>query len=277
MTQAPNYIEVFGRKMTYREMHDDPRRTAAISLGGMISRIDKGMRPEEAMRRPAKAQLVEAWGERRTVREWFESERFTGGVCLESLHVRLGRGMAPELAITSPPMDAELLDAFGFRLSLHRWLCHPLFTAGISAQGLRQRIRSGMDPEKALTTPARGGRVPDHLAAFGLSLTLSEWVQHPLFAAGITRSQIRVRVRGGMSPEEALTRPPRDPATHDAFGLSLTVSQWAQHPRFTAGITRGALQLRLNAGMDPEEALTRPSRTGRPGRTPPRTGDDPCP
>ena len=97
---------------------------------------------------------------------------------------------------------------------------------------------------------SRHGRVPATLTIDGETHTIAEWAHR----AGLYHSTLSMRLARGMSPKEAITRPPRPRnTTITAFGETLTVQEWGQRQ----GISPTLIMSRIGRGMSPEEALTK--------------------
>ena len=98
--------------------------------------------------------------------------------------------------------------------------------------------------------------------AFGERKSVAEWARDPRCV--VSERTLRARLRRGARGEEAITKAPFAPATvrqakgelWTAFGRSLTVRQWTEDPR--CNMKPRALRARLESGMDPETAITKP-------------------
>lgn len=100
----------------------------------------------------------------------------------------------------------------------------------------------------------------------GKTLTLSQWARLVGAAPGALLSRID---RSGMTVEEALSTPFGNPVetrrrNNDFLkitwrGETLTCWQWSER----TGILRNTIAYRINAGWDPERALTTPSRQAK--------------
>jgi hypothetical protein len=112
--------------------------------------------------------LVTAFDETKGLTEWSRDPRCAVSARLFAQRLRAGR--RPEEALTDPPLvlkrpaGRHLITAFGETKSLARWQRDP--RCKVRSFGLRNRLAQGMDPERAITTPAwetserrgRGGR-----------------------------------------------------------------------------------------------------------------------
>ena len=121
----------------------------------------------------------------------------------------------------------------------------------------------------------------DGLTAFGEWRTLAAWARDPRCSVG--QHMIRMRLKAGMAPEEAITRGNRHAAALararaegrpegavkpgfarfvTAFGETKTLREWTQDPR--CPISHGCLSKRLDEGMTPEAAMAKTESRGRP-------------
>jgi|GEM_PF-4346205 len=97
------------------------------------------------------------------------------------------------------------LNAFGERKSLSEWAADS--RCSISLRELTSRIKKGMPPEEAITTPTdlRTARVATTVAAFGEEKTIGEWARDERAAVG--HLTIRARLDLGWEPEVAIVTP----------------------------------------------------------------------
>lgn len=91
-------IEAWGEVKNIAGWARDPR--CKVSRTALGRRLDRGMKPEEAISAYTIDQKVTAWGEVKTVREWSDDPRCQ--VSYTGLLRRLLRNIDPEVAISSP-------------------------------------------------------------------------------------------------------------------------------------------------------------------------------
>ncbi|MBK7876299.1 MAG: hypothetical protein IPJ77_11170 [Planctomycetes bacterium] len=97
--------------------------------------------------------------------------------------------------------------AFGETKGPQAWTRDPRCT--VSMAGLVDRLKRGMPPEEAITfpNPLEGGVAPGRdITAFGMTQTVAAWARDQRARVSVTT--IGVRLRRGMSPEDAITRKP---------------------------------------------------------------------
>jgi len=130
----------------------------------------------------------------------------------------------------------------------------------VAREALAKRLDRGVDPETAITSPPT---FPERAyTAFGERKLIGDWPKDPRCV--VSRETLRLRLRAGEPPEQALTRPaesaggyaPRDSRTWSAFGELKTIAQWAGDPR--CKVEGKTLARRLAGGVDPEKAITSP-------------------
>lgn len=132
---------------------------AAVKKGE--SKAIKSMSAKKATKngrgRPPK--LIKAFGTEKSLQDWVRDRRCK--VTPATLRARLRAGMTPEEAITSPPYQAPgnrnaiQVTAFGETKNIRRWAQDK--RCKVSYYTLVQRIRTGMDPEMAITAPVTQG------------------------------------------------------------------------------------------------------------------------
>jgi excisionase family DNA binding protein len=101
------------------------------------------------------------------------------------------------------------------------------------------------------------GRTPRLLVAFGETKTLAEWSRDPRCRVHVVT--LYKRLDNGIPAEEALTQPSTGstaPKRITAFGETKSVRRWSKDPR--CAVNYSTLMVRLNAGIDPEVAITTP-------------------
>jgi hypothetical protein len=151
----------------------------------------------------------------------------------------------------------RLLTAFGETKCLRDWSIDP--RCQVRHAGLLKRIQKGMDAETAITNPPE-----------------KDWRKDPsertCLKCGLTKSRDKFYLRSrpiGQRYEDLcnecfrkINAPPQKVTEHHAlitaFGESKLQSEWARDPRCKVKQTN--LSKRLARGMDPEEAMTKPSR-----------------
>ncbi|MEW6743541.1 MAG: helix-turn-helix domain-containing protein [Planctomycetota bacterium] len=101
------------------------------------------------------------------------------------------------------------------------------------------------------------------ITAFGETKGPTEWGRDP--RCQVSSDSLIIRLRSGMDPEAALTRPPRTPGKRrkpirwlTAFGLTKPLVDWAKS-RYCK-VTLASLVERLQRGVPPEDALSKPPR-----------------
>lgn len=133
----------------------------------------------------------------------------------------------------------------------------------VSTPTVYARIASGMEPIEALLTP-REGRGAPRCSVFinGEARTIAEWLHH----FGISESRYKSRRAAGWDMISAITYPDRTIKRHTAFGQSLTLKEWSEHPFCV--VSFGTLRQRINREKVPiEKALTTPRQKGKMLRT----------
>ena len=102
------------------------------------------------------------------------------------------------------------------------------------------------------TAWAKGEGIGRRVAAFGETKTVAEWAADA--RARVGAEAILARLDGGMSPEEAIGRPPERPqGKHGlilAFGERKSLRDWADDHR--AATSMQNIRVRLQAGWRPE-------------------------
>lgn len=203
---------------------------------------------------------VTAFGVTKTVAEWAEDSR--AGVWAEAILHRLDAGLTPEQAIATPVAKLEdgppKIFAFGERKTLREWADD--YRAQTSYDNLRERLKAGWSPEEAIATPARA-RVLRRIEAFGETKSSVAWAADERAAA--PDWTIRARIDAGWDAEEAITTPPLEgrPRLVTAFGETKDARAWERDPRCEVGYDD--LWARIQRGLSPETAITRPNRFTR--------------
>lgn len=107
-----------------------------------------------------------------------------------------------------PKQPWVLITAFGVTKGLTAWTRDR--RCQVTAPTLRDRLRGGMHPEDALSTPpqnaGKSGQGTRLLTAFGETKTLVQWLEDP--RCRISATGLELRIRRGMPVEAALTTPP---------------------------------------------------------------------
>jgi hypothetical protein len=141
-------------------------------------------------------------------------------------------------------------EAFGEQKTLVEWAQDPRTIVPLDT--LRNRLKMGWEPELAMTRPIdmranqrlRKGR---KFTAFGLTMGLSFWAEHPLCRCSYS-TLVAIDIEGGRNLEER--------RYIQMFGEKKTKAEWLRDPRRVA--TRDAFLERLYKGWDPEEAFLTP-------------------
>ncbi len=219
----------------------------------------------------------QAFGETKLLTEWAKDPRCRIqyatlvqrvrkiGVRTRSL-VYGDHGADLEAILSGPQRPGEerlrMVTAFGETKMSSEWAKDPRCTVSLTA--ICQRLDRGMDPEVAISAPISYIVVQE---AFGEFKTISDWALDPRCVVG--RSCLGRRLNNGEPLEEAMTRPSRQstpirhipsrPAGYSAFGQFKTLEAWADDPRCVVTFT--TLRYRLDAGFDPEVAITQPPKT----------------
>jgi hypothetical protein len=121
-----------------------------------VTKREASRRVRKPSRTRAPYVLVTAFGETKGLTEWSRDPRCAVSSSLLAQRLRAGR--RPEDALTDPPLISKrpagthFLTAFGETKSLARWLRDQ--RCKVRAFGLRYRLAQGMDPERAIATPA---------------------------------------------------------------------------------------------------------------------------
>lgn len=272
--QATTKIEAFGECKTLADWARDPR--CRVTYAAVKSRLQKGWAPERALSAPARDDArLEAFGERKTIREWASDPRCV--VTEGGLTHRLRLGEPIETALTRPrgafevprARRGERLLAFGELKTAVQWARDPRCIP--NREALNARLRRGMDPQQAITTPVRWSL--GLYEAFGESKTLADWARDPRAAAAFATLEARIDL--GWDFVDALVTPPKrsgkqgappgksaPPARHapsgtqetvEAFGEHKTLREWAADKRCRANYR--LLRDRLLKGWPVERAL----------------------
>lgn len=148
------------RKKTARTSTNAARakKAAARATAKTAAKAATAKKPSKNGRgRPPK--MIKAFGTEKSLRDWAQDRRCK--VTVATLRARLRAGMSPEEAISSPPYQAPgnrnsiLVTAFGESKNIRRWSQDK--RCKVSYYTLVQRIRTGMDPEMAITAPVTKG------------------------------------------------------------------------------------------------------------------------
>lgn len=245
-----------------REWLADPR--CVVRKAQVVQwRIRQGATFEEAISTSAwNEKLYEAFGELKTLPEWGRDPRCK--IKFGTLYYRIKKGGDLEEMLSGPlytgPKQNPLLTAFGESKRIVQWAEDPRCT--VSVQGLYKRLQRGIEPEKAIS----GDRYDrETFEAFGEEKSISEWSRDPRCV--VSFSALWCRMEEGEVGEDALTRPPHLPRPfgtrkgirYYAFGLYLTISEWAEEPRCV--VSADVLRRRLEAGMEEEQAITMPKQS----------------
>ncbi|MBX7132742.1 MAG: hypothetical protein K1X67_08715 [Fimbriimonadaceae bacterium] len=281
-------ITAWGKTRTVARWAQDPRATGDAKT--ILKRYQSGLHPESAIGfqegdhliLPNGLKGITAWGKTKPVSEWARDPVCT--VTATTVRHRLKSGWAPENAIATPsrvcgprrPKSAprkpcKTATAFGETKILSEWFKDERCKA--SRYALLGRIASGWDHELAITTPnltdfvrqrTTGGTV-HALSAFGETKTLADWSRDE--RCEVSATTIGVRLREGLSPEEAITNPSKASqgykdkvvGKHDrffitAFGETKDIRHWIHDKR--CKVAMHTLRKRLSQGQDPEFAMT---------------------
>jgi hypothetical protein len=173
--EAPVLREALAKlKVAVQQSDADACKEAEDGLLDLFTRIEKKPAAKASAEAAAKAaatkkpskngrgrppKMIKAFGTEKSLRDWAQDWRCK--VTVATLRARLRAGMAPEEAISSPPYQAPgnrnsiLVTAFGESKSIRRWSQDK--RCKVSYYTLVQRIRTGMDPEMAITAPVTKG------------------------------------------------------------------------------------------------------------------------
>jgi transposase len=256
------YSTLAGRrlKQTWHSLHarcsrpSDPHYPAYGAKGARVGREWKTFEPfyEWALESGWKPGLCLVRIGRRKV--------YAPGNCEWITKAELRRRMRP--ARERSPRSA--ITAFGETKGLMAWVRDPRSSVGAAA--LRRRLRSGMDPERAISLPPQaagpqGARAP--VRAFGETRSAAAWARDP--RCGISEVALRKRLASGMRPEEAITLPPQmhtkggvQERLLTALGTSKSLFEWEQDRR--CAVTASSIKGRLLRGWSPDDAIRTPPR-----------------
>lgn len=164
-TSRNRNFTAFGETKCLFDWGQDPR--SVLNEWGLRSRVDSGNWPdfEKALTEPFKDRkqvsrnmgsnkMLTAFGETKCQSAWLEDDRCV--VKKDGLMDRLKRGWEVEKALTTLPIDSKrrlYLTAFGERKGIIEWSKDVRCVIGLD--GLRDRIKLGMNHEEAITTPKR--------------------------------------------------------------------------------------------------------------------------
>lgn len=126
---------------------------------------------------------------------------------------------------------------------------------GVKEHAFRERLRSGMSLEKALTFNPKQSTAKLHTVN-GVSKTLPQWAAH----VGVPYDTLIARMCKGRTLAEALNpRYGRAKLYTTSNGESRTIAEWAA----ITGIPANTIDTRLRRGCTIDTALTLPARKGR--------------
>lgn len=112
---------------------------------------------------------------------------------------------------------------------------------------------------------ARNKSTNKMISAFGETKCLADWIDDS--RCNVSYTVLYRRLSIGWEAEEAMTKPTggsrsgrtaHNAKTHEAFGESKTINEWASDPRTQVGA--GTLRSRLNDGWEIERAMTEPTQ-----------------
>ncbi|MEW6744911.1 MAG: hypothetical protein AB1486_19320 [Planctomycetota bacterium] len=165
--------------------------------------------------------VCDEWSSFHRFHAWALASGYRPGLCLSRL--RSDRGFTPKncewtsqamISLRSKPPPKKqrprwTITAFGETKGPLQWSLDPRCVVSLS--GLLHRLRSGMDPEPALTdpprTPGRRDKPTRWLTAFGLTKPVIDWARSPWCKVGV--SSLLERLERGATPEDAILKPPR--------------------------------------------------------------------
>lgn len=218
--------------------------------------------------------MIAAFGEQKTLSEWAQDPRCV--VPLPVLADRFHHGMGLEEALTRGTVlsafgtrpKRELIRAFGQEKSASQWAMDARCT--VSANTIQNRIKRGMSPERAISSPdprpGLGSKAKalrgSLLEAFGETKRLAEWLDDP--RREVPRLTVTHRLKNQWTLADAMTIPigarkgTGRPATKllSAFGELKSVSDWAADPRAQVG--KATMERRISKGWDVERAISEP-------------------
>lgn len=270
---TPHLIAAFGESKSIKAWSRDAR--CAVNYAALVHRLRCGWQAETAITQPIDASRQRFWarkpvrlwgafGELKSVNGWSRDPRCK--VEYSVLLKRVKKGIPIEVAMRARSMRdiaSPHFSAFGEEKSLSDWLRDS--RCMVSRALLQRRLADGWAFEDALVQGTR----PKHyrkplIEAFGERKTLAAWATDPrcrYTAVGIT-----IRMKAGMSPEDAIAGPRRPLGIHKrsahwqdmhrAFGEEKTLEVWVDDPRFEVAV---ATFLRRIAAGDPPEVGMRKS------------------
>jgi hypothetical protein len=206
------YLTAFGETKGITEWTRDPR-CVVKDVTTLSSRVrNAGMDDHTAITLPIGANLptplkLTYQGETKTLAEWVKDPRCTVKIT-STLQSRIQKGWSDEKVLTEPvkksgPSRHKLkITAWGETKTVAEWAKDK--RCKVDAASLYRRLRrTEYSPEQVMSTPP--GRLTEIVTAWGDSMTPVQWEADPRCL--VSASTLRLRLRSGMSPEEALRTP----------------------------------------------------------------------
>ncbi|MCE9557395.1 MAG: hypothetical protein K8R88_00440, partial [Armatimonadetes bacterium] len=269
-----NELTAWGETKTIAEWARDERATADAKI--IAKRYESGNTPEHAISykvnlrhaviRPGRAKEYPAFGERKILSEWSRDRRCC--VSQWTLRNRVESGWNVEKALTTPPKyplgrtpgPAKLIHAWGESKPAGTWANDS--RCSVDQVTVRNRLRKGWEPERAISEPAPRAEFFSRISAFGETKTALEWTCDPRCEVCLTT--LRNRLTRGMEVERALTTPPaavgwaagteRSPRkSFEWKGRIQTLGEWSRDPE--CRVSLATLSARIAAGWDFELAM----------------------
>lgn len=206
------YLTAWGETKTLAEWTRDPRCVVkdATTLSSRVHKTD--MTDQEALETPVGANVPKPTmltydGETKSVREWIKDPRTVVKV-RSTIMSRIQKGWSHERVLTEPRMNTssqtrvKMVTAWGETKSIPEWVEDE--RCKVDSATLRNRLKqTDYAPEQAMSVPA--GRLTKVISAWGEMKTPKQWSTDP--RCRVNLETLRVRLRNGMSPEEAIRTP----------------------------------------------------------------------
>jgi len=230
-----------------------------IAREAFMSRINNGWSLEDALTTPIRSKSK------------FESIDHTGkeynsldemckhyNISKATLYARLNRGMSLEDALTIPVDKIGIKDYRDPSGNTYNNIVEICNAYGISKSTVYLRLHKGMSLEDALTLPVDKIGIKDYRDPSGNTYNNIDEICN---AYGISKSTVYLRLRKGMSLEDAIKTPVRNVVgCRDHLGNKYNnVEEMCKY----YNISKSALYERINKGMSLEDALTLPVRKKR--------------
>lgn len=249
-----NLITGFGEAKSVSEWAEDER--CVVSRSGFRRRLAKGWTLEDALLTPRDKpgnSITHPLGSVKYPQlndpQFFENKSI-GEVADE---VGCGWGIAQKFFVRHGVEDVKVPRVWPRQILMDGMtvveLCEK-YKSDIDPDIVMSRIWRGWDIHRALTEKYRQ-REP--LQAFGEVKKLTEWLEDPRCVG--TRKTVAFNREKGLSLEESLQIPPREPSKFVAFGESKTLDEWALDERCTFS-RPSTFYARIRNGLSEEEAIS---------------------